>query len=145
MRHSDFLPIGLCLLLPIALSAGCGGSGKGVTASGTVTFNGQPVAKGYVTCYPEDGKSPPAGGEIVDGRFSVPNVTPGKNKLLVSSQPSTKAPDSMGDVKKSSGPVEGAIQAKDEGNSQVIDIGPDSNNLKLELRTSSSSSPPVKK
>ncbi len=128
----------------VALGTGCGG-GKGVSVSGTVTYNGQPVEKGYINLFPEDGKSPATGGEISGGRFTVSNVTAGKNKVVVSSQPAGAAPDSMGDAKKlNTTAATGLVQANDEGNSQVHDVQ-SGNELKLELRTYSSSAPPVKK
>ncbi|MBN9519031.1 hypothetical protein J0H58_11025 [bacterium] len=144
MRFSFSSSVGLLALVLVAFGAGCGG-GKGVTVSGTVTYNGQPVEKGYVNLFPEDGKSPATGGEVSGGRFTVSNVTAGKNKVVVSSQPSGAAPDSMGDTKKpSTVATTGLVQANDEGNSQVHDIQ-SGTELKLELRTYSSSAPPAKK
>jgi hypothetical protein len=56
-----------------------------VTVTGTVTFNGKPVEEGIITfLLAEDVKGgTSAAGGIKDGKFTVPDVSPGKNTVLV--------------------------------------------------------------
>ena len=63
-------------------AAGCGPATS--TVSGTVTFNGQAVAKGAISLVPTDGKGAPAGGLITDGRFTIPSVAPGEKIVQLS-------------------------------------------------------------
>ena len=60
--------------MPIAvvvITVGCGGLTDGrLQISGEVTFDGQPVADGYVTLSPL-GRGPSAGGRIQDGKFNI--------------------------------------------------------------------------
>ncbi|MFM7243213.1 MAG: hypothetical protein ACKO40_03435 [Planctomycetaceae bacterium] len=69
----------------VALAAmlGCGPTSS--TVSGTVTFNGEPVASGAISLFPTDGKGSPAGGLIKDGRYTVTGVTPGEKTVQLSS------------------------------------------------------------
>jgi hypothetical protein len=66
------------LVVPFFVAAlaapGCGpGNSNRVPVEGTVTLHGQPVAYGAVALQPAAGASGPAsGGEIKDGRFSIP-------------------------------------------------------------------------
>jgi hypothetical protein len=62
-------------------TAGCGPSGSSV--SGKITLNGSPVSDGYVTFFPEDGKSPAQGAQIKDGAYSVSGVVPGPKIMTV--------------------------------------------------------------
>src|SRR5207244_8143771 len=61
----------------LPLLAGCDSSSKKVAVSGTVTYDGQPVEYGTIVFANSGG--PTSGGEIKDGKYSVKDVTPGKN------------------------------------------------------------------
>lgn len=74
-RVSDFV-------LPAILIAGCGG-GSGSVVTGTVTYEGEPVAKGQITFTPADGKGPIAGGEIVAGKYRVTDLAPGQKLVQI--------------------------------------------------------------
>lgn len=74
------------------MSLGCGSATQGpqrYTLSGKVTFNGQPVPKGFVTLEPdsEAGNSGPGGGaSIVAGRYETPiekGVMGGKYRVKI--------------------------------------------------------------
>ena len=69
------------VLLALLALAGCGARESRV--SGSVTLNGQPVETGAITFVPVDGKTPTAGGEIKDGRYSV-KVPVGTMKVSIS-------------------------------------------------------------
>lgn len=69
----------LLVLLPLGFVVGCGGSNMG-QVSGTVTFQGKPVAPGVIQFYPENG--PMAfGGLDKDGHFTLTTKTPGDGAL----------------------------------------------------------------
>ena len=58
------------LLLLMVLVAGCGPSGpQRYPVSGTVTFDGQPVADGFITFTPEGDDLAPDADKITDGKF----------------------------------------------------------------------------
>ena len=66
------------------LLSGCG-SGAGTVVTGSVTYEGQPVAKGEITFTPADGIGPVAGGEIVAGQYRVTELAPGPKVVQVTS------------------------------------------------------------
>jgi hypothetical protein len=67
---------GTSLLILAAALAGCGGEDNPwprAAVSGQVTLDGQPLASGTITFFPSGAtKGPAAGGEIIDGKFSIP-------------------------------------------------------------------------
>ena len=68
-------------MLAVAVGVGCRPPTDGAI-SGTVSVDGTPAAKGSIAFVPTDGKSPPAGGEITDGRYSA-RVAPGKARVEI--------------------------------------------------------------
>ena len=75
LNRSQVAPRALALALGSALLIVLGCSqddslGKRYPVSGTVTYKGQPLAKGRINFVPKDGKSRPASGQIKDGSFS---------------------------------------------------------------------------
>ena len=72
--------VGLMCLVP-ALLAGCGSS-EFETATGTVTFDGQPVPEGDIIFQPADPKYGPDAGKIIDGKFTL-SVRPGSRKVVI--------------------------------------------------------------
>jgi hypothetical protein len=72
---------GLCLA--VCLLAGCGAAGPPTCdVTGTVTWNGAPLAEGDILFEPADGKGVPGAGKITAGRFRL-RTTPGKKKIQV--------------------------------------------------------------
>lgn len=70
MRHLCWIPLALSALV----SLGCGGSGPAIIpVSGTVNYDGKPLAYGYIEFIPKAGQhSGPAGeAEIVNGQFDT--------------------------------------------------------------------------
>jgi hypothetical protein len=127
------------LALGLLAVVGCGSGGSTVT--GNVTFNGKPVQEGYVNFYPTDGKSAPAGGAIKDGRYSVRNVAPGKNRVEVTSTPTGgTAASSMEETLKSKETKlpDNMIAPKDQGNNATHEIS-GSTELNLDIKTAVSS------
>ncbi len=93
-------------VVPVALvvlfAAGCGAEVG--TVSGEVSYENQPVKKGYVTFSPADGKGPMVGGPITDGRYTVENVPPGSKVVKVEassgSGPSVQTSEDMARLSK---------------------------------------------
>lgn len=81
LTKSFFHLISLMALCGLLL-VGCQRS-TGVTVTGTVTFNGQPVPDGSITFSPADGKGPSAGGKIENGKYTVSDVPPGEKIVTV--------------------------------------------------------------
>ena len=84
--------VGLLALVACAGFVGCGGADDDLpraAVSGTVTFEGQPLAQGRIQFEPSspDAKVT-AGAEITDGRFAIPRdqgPTPGDYRVMVTS------------------------------------------------------------
>jgi hypothetical protein len=62
--------LNLSFILVFLLLVGCGKSNVG-TVQGTVMVDGSPAKEGSIAFFPVDGKSPTAGAEIRDGRYSA--------------------------------------------------------------------------
>lgn len=75
-----------CALAALALQAGCRDArhaGK-YEVNGAVTWNGEPIQKGFVTFHPEGGKSDEAG-PITNGRYLL-YAHPGQNGVSISAE-----------------------------------------------------------
>lgn len=58
------------------LLSACSGDPLGRHAvSGNVKVDGKPLAKGNINFWPVDGQATSGGGEIIDGKFSVPKAS----------------------------------------------------------------------
>jgi hypothetical protein len=67
----------------VLLLAGCGPSGpKTYEVSGTVTWNREPVADGWINFYPLDGTITPEGGAIKNGQYRF-RARPGKKRVEI--------------------------------------------------------------
>jgi hypothetical protein len=74
------------------VSFGCAGATDDLprqAVSGTVTFDGQPLAAGRIQFEPDSAEAKTtAGGEITDGRFAIPRgegPTPGDYRIMITS------------------------------------------------------------
>ncbi len=57
------------------------------TVSGTVTIDGRPVAKGFITFNPtKQGQGPSAGGKIAEGKYQCERVPVGKQRVTFQTQ-----------------------------------------------------------
>src|SRR5688572_28866956 len=81
---SDPISLLAAALLVAAFAAlgACNSGPKYYPVSGTVTFNGEPVADGNITFAPEDTGIAPVQGAIKDGRYEL-KAAEGKNKVQV--------------------------------------------------------------
>jgi hypothetical protein len=73
----------VALVAILSLALGCGGKGAGVHVSGRVTLDDKPLDTGTITFTRVESDKSQAGGPIVKGQFSVDNVAPGQNKILI--------------------------------------------------------------
>jgi hypothetical protein len=69
--------------LAVAFAAGCGDNDRAgrYQVTGSVTWNGTPVERGFVTFQPADGK-PAEAGPIKDGRYTL-YAYPGANSVSI--------------------------------------------------------------
>ena len=87
-RAASWMNAAACLAGALLLCGafGCGTDGMGV-ASGSVTFDGQPLVDGAISFYPADQSVAPQGGRIRDGRFQL-RCRPGKYRVeILASRP----------------------------------------------------------
>lgn len=86
MRRLSFC---LMLMFSLGLLVGCGGvSDAPVTypVSGTVTFDGEPLAEGSIIFRDVDGKATTAAGKIENGEFSFDSVGGKKDVVITASR-----------------------------------------------------------
>jgi hypothetical protein len=122
-------------LLPFSFflcaALGCGRTG---TVTGTVTFDGRPLARGWITFYPEDKKGVARAGAVVDGVYQVEDLLPGKKKVHVT--------DAFEPVKVCKGgrdqvravPRKDALPAVLAGNDLIVEVGRGKQRLDVELK-----------
>ncbi len=133
-------------VLPAA--AGCSSS---AAVSGSVTYEGQPVARGAITFLPEDGRGPSCGGPIVDGRYRVEGATPGKKIVQIVGVKAVRFAQSSEEMERAAkeaaakGDTSGIIERTDvidagaEGNNGVVDLAAGEQTLDFPLQRSAKS------
>src|SRR5206468_3386524 len=80
---------GLLLLL------GCGDSNL-ASVSGTVTYEGQPVEKGFISFLPEDREANTAGIDIIKGKYHIKGMVPGKKRVKITALAASEPPPASG-------------------------------------------------
>ncbi|WP_143393813.1 hypothetical protein [Fimbriiglobus ruber] len=116
------------MIIPLALFPliilGCGGDSASV--SGTVTYKDVPVEKGNIAFYPAEGKGQSAGGEIINGKYTVKGVTLGKNRVEITSSAKMKGPPPSGMADSIKNPpaldLSTVISTKATGNNAIHEI-----------------------
>ncbi len=78
-----FLAPWLLLCLP-----GCGPVSNQVPISGTVSYDGQPVAEGTITFMPVSGVGQTTGAQVIDGAYST-SVSPGEQAVQITATKTT--------------------------------------------------------
>jgi hypothetical protein len=114
----------LTALFLIGSTAGCGG--KPCHIHGEVTYDGQPVAEGFITFIPADGKGETAGGPISAGRYDVGITQPGP-KIAFIAAPGKQEEPPRPTSRKTSPQPSGLIPPDAEGNQAKIDVQTGSN------------------
>jgi hypothetical protein len=128
----------------IGLQSGCSSSSL-ATVSGQVTYDGQPVADGFITFTPADGKGAEAGGQIVNGKYELTRVQPGPKVVKVIGVKKVNFASTSDEmmrkaaVARKSGNHDGLVDPADtipeaaEGNNAKIDITAGDNKHDLRL------------
>lgn len=126
-------PLPLIGLLTLAtMFVGCGPSSP--SATGKVTYEGQPIRSGNITFSPTSG-GPIVGAEIVDGTYSVTGLTTGKsvvNVIAVKDVPFARSSEEMAKMAE-----EQKLKGNDNGLIDPADIIPDNavgNNAEVEIK-----------
>lgn len=64
----------------VLLACGCNQS---PSVTGSVTYNGEPVQKGYITFRPSDGHGQSFAAPIADGQYTATKASPGQKTVVV--------------------------------------------------------------
>jgi hypothetical protein len=81
--------IGIVMFIALLFLTGCGSK---ASVSGRVTLGGQPVENGFVTFFPADDKGQSVGAQIINGDYSIDDITPGKKRVSVNITDPTASP-----------------------------------------------------
>lgn len=73
-----------CAALTVIVSALTGCGDKLARVEGVVTFNGEPVSRGFINLEPVDGKGTVSGASVEDGKFLMNDVVPGEKIVRIS-------------------------------------------------------------
>ena len=140
--HPARIPANSAAVLLLVFAVGCNTSPASV--SGTVTYNGQPVASGEISFTPADGKGPTAGGPIAAGKYSVADVAPGPKIVQVTALSSfqfAKSTEELAEQAAAAGnrpveppPLEDLVPANAVGNGQQVEIKAGSQTLDFDLK-----------
>jgi hypothetical protein len=76
-------PVRIIFATIVLALAGCG-DGKKAMVTGKVTYEGQAVESGFITFFPEDKQGTSVEGEIINGEYTIVNLTPGKKRVFIS-------------------------------------------------------------
>lgn len=134
MKANAWLAAAL-ITVALPLLSGCGAAKMPI--SGSVTYDGQPVAYGAISFAPADGVGPSAGGEILDGRYTVPDITPGKKIVNIISAEKPSGPVGSGDAyDKGAEAAKAAAQIPPnaEGNNAQIEVTSGTTTLDFALK-----------
>jgi hypothetical protein len=127
-------------LTALCASAGC--SESKATVTGTVTFGGAKVVRGYITFYPigangemKGARAETKGAEIVDGSYTVEKLSPGQRKVVIAASPrlvvQKTAKTSTSSVH--AYPPAQPVPPNARGNSKVVTIAPGKQSLDFAL------------
>lgn len=134
------------LAAALLAAAGCGGPVGTVT--GDVSYEGEPVKRGYITFTPADGKGPAVAAEIAGGRFKLENVAPGPKVVLVEAGGEGPSPSvqSSEDMEKLSRQLKGKaidptgiirtelVPPDADGNNRAVDVAAGPQELSFALK-----------
>jgi hypothetical protein len=130
------------LILAFALATvlvlpGCGSSTA--TVSGEVTWEGEPVADGFITFTPVDGKGKDGGAPISAGRYTVRDLPPGPKLVQVIATRKVNFASTSEEMKqraavaRQKGDHNGLVDPAD-----VIPANAEGNNVRVEVATGNS-------
>jgi hypothetical protein len=106
--------------------------------TGTVTFDGRPIANGYISFTPKDGVGQAVSARIINGRYELRRIAKGENVVLITAvadqQFSKSRADPTQDEGKAPGPVEDLVGPDAIGNNRVVTIQRGSHVLNFDLK-----------
>jgi hypothetical protein len=73
-----------CFALAVIASMMIGCGDPLARVEGIVTFNGEPVSRGFINLEPVDGKGSVSGTSVEDGKFVMEDVVPGEKIVRIS-------------------------------------------------------------
>jgi hypothetical protein len=120
-------------------AAGCGKGNDGRSSvTGDVTFDGEPLESGVVTLIPGPGtKSPSAGAEIVNGKFTIPESggpQPGSFRVEITASRKTGEQRDEGGMVGMIDVTEQYIPERyNKASELTVDVDPGANKLEFEL------------
>jgi hypothetical protein len=129
----------LAFLLPA-----CGGNLSSV--SGEVSYEGQPIEKGWINFAPADGKGPTAGRPITNGKYEISGLLPGMRIVEITAVkrvPFARSSQEMArraEQDRARGDNTGLIDPADvippeaEGNNATVELKPGAQTLDFALR-----------
>jgi hypothetical protein len=127
-----------CSLLSLLLATGCGGPDNRGEISGTVRFNGEPLATGSISFVPTGQNSGPTSGALIaGGTYHVPRdkgAAVGENRVMIRSVAKTgrKIVSGHGDLVDERRQI---IPAKYNDASELVrTVQPSSNQLDFDLK-----------
>ena len=117
-------------LLACLVACGCGSRNP---VAGTVSVEGRKLARGYITFFPVGAEGHVVGADVVEGKFAVADLAPGKRKVLVTTHPQIDVKQTPDGKKWLTGIAAPALGASVAGNNRVIDIPAGSRDLDVKL------------
>src|SRR5205807_4016510 len=114
--------LAICGLL---LFVGCGAKEAGLF--GEVTFENTAIEKGFITFFPvDDPAGATKGAEIVDGKYKISGLTPGKKRVRIAAEPRTQIVPRKGGATPQVKfmPPKTPVPGNAIGNDQVVVIAP---------------------
>ncbi len=79
-----FRQMGYCASLALMSSVLIGCGDPLARVEGIVTFNGEPVSRGFINLEPVDGMGTVSGANVEDGKFLMEDVVPGEKIVRIS-------------------------------------------------------------
>jgi hypothetical protein len=132
MTHSQVSrTVGRVIPLLLPLLVGCGGSGA--TVSGTITYDGALVEQGFITFFPVDDAGATQGAAIVQGKYRVAGLSPGKKRVLITTAPEARKVPAGGSLEVQLRPGKDAVPRNAVGNNQVLEVATGEQTLDFRL------------
>lgn len=141
VARKHWKPLGT--IAAIVLLVGC--SDSVATVTGSVTYNGESVKKGYVSFQPSDGRGKSFAAPIADGVYTAAQAVPGNMTAVISGvrevnfYTSSAESYQKADEARKTGQLADVAEAADyiapdaEGNSKQVDIQPGDQTLDFSI------------
>jgi hypothetical protein len=92
-KHLEAAGLALGMVVILVLAFASSATTRRTTITGSVTYEGKPLEYGTISFIPTDG-GVTSGGTVLEGRYSVANVSWGKNRVeIAAARPVKEKPD----------------------------------------------------